>query len=337
MNAKVAAYVLRANQPRDRFYQGGSRISAFRGDAPAPERTPEDWVGSVTEVFGEARVGLTALADGTWLRDAIASEPAAWLGESHVARYGDDAGILVKLLDAGERLPVHAHPDVPFARAHLSLAHGKTEAWVFLNDATVFLGFSRDVAESELATWVREQDTSAMLGAMHELHVRAGDAVWVPAGTPHAIGEGAFLVEVQEPTDLSILLEWDGFAIDGASHGHLGLGFPVALAAISRGGLGADEVRALRTADARTRGALLPDAARFFRAERWGSGDLLEAGYSVIVCTSGEGRLASATGEGVDVRRGATVVTPYASGSWTVSGDERLELIRCRPPAPDRA
>lgn len=333
MIAPAAPYVLRANQPRDRFYLGGSRIAAFRGQAPGPARTPEDWVGSVTEVFGQSRVGLTALEDGTWLRDAIAADPVAWLGERHVERCGDDAGVLVKLLDAGQRLPVHAHPDVPFARAHLALAHGKTEAWIFLNDATVFLGFTRDIAESELAAWVRDQDTAAMLGAMHELHVRAGDAVWVPAGTPHAIGEGAFLVEVQEPTDLSILLEWEGFAIDGAAHGHLGLGFPVALAAISRAGLSAHDVGALRTADANTRGALLPDAAGFFRAERWGSGDLLEAGYSVVVCTNGEGELASAAGESVAVRRGTTVLTPHASGAWSVTGDGHLEVIRCRPPA----
>jgi hypothetical protein len=38
----------------------------------------------------------------------------------------------------------------------------------------------------------------------------------VPAGLPHAIDPGLFLVELQEPTDFSVLLEWEGFAADGA-------------------------------------------------------------------------------------------------------------------------
>ncbi|WP_231560250.1 hypothetical protein [Microbacterium hominis] len=40
---------------------------------------------------------------------------------------------LVKLLDAGQRLPVHAHPDDAFAAAHLGRAHGKAEAWYILS------------------------------------------------------------------------------------------------------------------------------------------------------------------------------------------------------------
>ena len=45
-------------------------------------------------------------------------------------------------------------------------------------------------------------------------------------------GQGVLVVEVQEPTDLSILLEWDGFAVDGDAEGHLGVGFPTAVTAV---------------------------------------------------------------------------------------------------------
>ena len=95
---------------------------------------------------------------------------------------------------------------------------------------------------------------------MHALDLAAGDAVLVPAGLPHAIGEGAFVVELQEPTDLSILLEWSGFEIDGATDGHLGLGFDVALAAVDRRGWSADDISGLRGATAESTGELLPDA-----------------------------------------------------------------------------
>ena len=49
-----------------------------------------------------------------------------------------------------------------------------------------------------------------------------GDRVFVPAGLPHAIGDGILLVELQEPSDLSVLLEWTGFASTGGSEGTSG-------------------------------------------------------------------------------------------------------------------
>ncbi|WP_019137684.1 class I mannose-6-phosphate isomerase [Cellulomonas massiliensis] len=328
--------VLPANQPADRFYAGGRRIASFRDGPEAAERAaghePEDWVASSTPVFGHDPVGLTTLPDGRLLRDAIEADPRAWLGDAHVARYGADPALLVKLLDAGQRLPVHAHPDVPFAAAHLGLAHGKTEAWVVLEPARVHLGFTRDVGAEELAAWVRDQDTDAMLGAMHALDLCAGDAVLVPAGLPHAIGEGALVVELQEPTDLSILLEWRGFAIDGVVDGHLGLGFGTALGAVDRRGWSAAEVEALRGATSSDEGELLPAGAAFFRVERWTGSRALDAGFAVVVVVDGSGALV-AGGTRLDVARGATVLVPAAAGDLRLEGSG-VQVLVCRPPAP---
>src|SRR4051794_10795678 len=118
--------------PVRRFYEGGAGIAALRGEPFSGDRVPEDWVGSTTEAFGEPGVGPSNFADGTSLRDAIAADPEAWLGGAHVARWGADPILLVKLLDAGARLPVHAHPDGPFARRHLGTRFGKTEAWIVI-------------------------------------------------------------------------------------------------------------------------------------------------------------------------------------------------------------
>jgi mannose-6-phosphate isomerase len=126
---------------------------------------------------------------------------------------------------------VHIHPDATFAADHLHRTHGKTEAWVVLGGGTVHLGFKDRLSPDLLGELVQEQDVRTLLGAMHQLEVSTGDAVLVPAGMPHAIGAGVFLVEVQEPEDLSILLEWRDFAIDGPRDGHLGLGFDRALRA----------------------------------------------------------------------------------------------------------
>ena len=128
----------------DHFYRGGNRIGALRHGPGGPMR-PEEWIGSITTRFGEAEQGLSHLADGTLLRDAIKADPDGWLGPDHVKNFGLSTEILVKLLDPDQRLPVHYHPNKAFAKTHLGLDHGKTEAWIILEapaGSGVGLGFA---------------------------------------------------------------------------------------------------------------------------------------------------------------------------------------------------
>lgn len=142
--------ILPANQPSGRFYRGGARIAEFRQAGPAPADAPEDWVASTTTLFGEDSLGLSRLPGGELLADAIHRNPTAWLGPDHLQTFGEDTALLVKLLDAGQRLPVHAHPDVRFAKERLALGHGKTEAWVFLQPALCTWVSSRISAPTSL-------------------------------------------------------------------------------------------------------------------------------------------------------------------------------------------
>lgn len=308
----MTVLALPANQP-ETFYRGGGRIAAFRAEPGLPDR-PEDWVASTVSRFGRAPAGMTVLPDGRLLADAIAADPAWWLGPDR----GTKPRILVKLLDTGQRLPMHVHPDRRFATAHLGSPYGKAEAWVILSagpDAYVHLGFRRDVAAEELAGWVREQRVDEMLAATNRIPIHAGDAVFCPAGVPHAIGPDVLLVEVQEPTDLSVLLEYAGFGVDGPVDGHLGLGYDVALGCVDRSSWTHGRLAELRGAD-----RLLPVAADpFFAVERLGPQDRLGRAFSVVVVTEGAGTL-SGEHEQATVRRGDTLLIPYAAGVLTLAG-----------------
>ena len=132
-----APLVLPPNQLA-RFYRGGARIDQLRGAAShdaggASPRVdgrasthvdggPEDWVGSTTTALGADSEGLSRLPDGRYLRDAIKERLIGFLGPDHVRRWGSNPALLVKLLDAGERLPVHFHPGRAFARRELGFA-----------------------------------------------------------------------------------------------------------------------------------------------------------------------------------------------------------------------
>lgn len=320
----------------DHFYRGGYRIGKLRNGPGGPMR-PEEWIGSTTTRFGENATGLSKLADGTLLKDAIDANPVPWLGQKHLDKFGASTEILVKLLDPEQRLPVHYHPDQKFAAEKLHVNHGKTEAWIILEappKARVGLGFNRQMEKSEVAALVAAHDSEGLLESLVFTEVTAGDAVFVPAGVPHAIESGIFVLELQEPTDLSILLEWDGFAVDGDKDGHLNLGFDSALDALRLSPLNEDEsaqVVSKFDAEADSPHSIFQSVADpFFRADYLtGNGEKKSAGFGIFLCLSGAGELNFENTDQLSVSIGDAVVIPHSAGSFQTNG---CAGILCRPP-----
>ncbi len=318
-----------------RFYRGGARIDALRGVPAGADGRPEDWIGSTATSFGHPTEGLSRLEDGRVLRDLVHADPEAYLGAEHAGRWGAEPALLVKLLDAGQRLPVHAHPGRAFAREHLGLGFGKTEAWIILEaepGGAVHLGLREPADAATLRGWVDRQDPDEMLAALNPMPVRAGDAVLVPAGTLHAIGAGILLLELQEPTDLSVLVEWQPFGVHDGSE-HLGLGWETALSALELGATDPSALVRREAGDGASVAPLLPDAAApYFRAERLrpALGPVeRDPSFAVLVVQAGEGALRTAAGDLLPLRRGSTVLVPHAAGRTTFEGS--VDAIRCLP------
>jgi mannose-6-phosphate isomerase len=321
----------------DHFYRGGNRIGKLRNGPGGPMR-PEEWIGSTTTRFGESVNGLSKLANGKLLRDEINSDPVSWLGEKHISKFGNSVEILVKLLDPDQRLPVHYHPNRKFAADKLHLNHGKTEAWIILDapaGAKVGVGFKELISKEKVATLVKAHDSQGLLDSLNFLEVRAGDAVFVPAGVPHAIEAGIFVLELQEPTDLSILLEWDGFAVDGDKDGHLNLGYDTALDALKFDPLTDLENKEILTrfeADAASSHKIFNSVADdFFRADYLvGDNAKIDAGFGVLLILGGSGELNFENYGKFEVESGDAIVIPHCAGSFTLNG---CKGIISRPPA----
>jgi len=107
--------------------------------------------------------------------------------------------LLVKILDAREKLSLQVHPPEKVA-AKLG-GEPKTEFWYVAAadpDAELFVGLreamTRDQFEEALHAGTVAQ-------SVHKIRVKAGDALFLPAGRLHAVGEGNFLVEIQQNSD----------------------------------------------------------------------------------------------------------------------------------------
>ncbi|MFT4220952.1 MAG: hypothetical protein QM611_10585 [Microbacterium sp.] len=320
--------VLLPPNPVQHFYRGGDRIAALRGIVPETDRQPEEWLGATVTRFGDPVTGLAVTADGDVLRDLVAAAPRAWVGEG-AGSSASDVGVLVKLLDARQRLPVHVHPERGFAAAHLDCPYGKTEAWYVLEtepDCAFYVGWRERVDRDELDRRRDAQDSEWMLDHLNRVVAHEGMGVLVPAGTAHAIDGGIFVMEVQEPTDFSILLEWS-VTTSTRDQSHLDLGFDTVMPAVSTAALGPEELAALvrpagEGAPRGTTRSVLPAAADpYFRLRTAAAGAAFEAGFAVVLVTEGEGALTADDGTAVAVRGGEAYAVPHAFGAWRASGD----------------
>lgn len=324
--------------PVQHFYRGGDRIAVLRGIVPETDRQPEEWLGATVSRFGDPTTGLAVTAEGALLRDLVAADPRAWVGAGE-GRNPSDVGILVKLLDARQRLPVHVHPDRSFAAGHLDCPYGKTEAWYVLDTepgCAFYVGWKQEIDRDELDRRRDAQDSEWMLAHLNRIEAREGKGVLVPAGTAHAIDGGIFVAEVQEPTDFSILLEWS-VTTSTRDESHLDLGFDAVMPAVSTSALGgSDLARLVTTVGAapahRDLRSVLPAAAEpYFRldvaAARGTKTAAFEPGFAVVLVTEGAGAIV-AEGDAVEVHGGEVLVVPHAFGSWQVEGDAAALVAR---------
>ncbi len=113
--------------------------------------------------------------------------------------------LLLKLLFTNEPLSIQVHPDDAYAQS-IGLPNGKTEAWYVLSaapEAKVALGLKRHLTSQQLRHAVDDGSISDMVVWQA---VRAGDTVFVAAGTIHAIGAGLVIAEIQQRSDATFRL-----------------------------------------------------------------------------------------------------------------------------------
>jgi mannose-6-phosphate isomerase len=206
-----------------RSYQGGRILDQIVGKSvPEDGHYPEDWIGSTTAARNpdshDEHEGISKVSiDGEEILfpELISLDANYFLGAEHVARFGQEPMLLVKLLDAAVRLQFQAHTTAEFASAHLDSNSGKAEAYYILDvrddveEGFVYLGFQRPPSRDEFRRCIEEQDLVTMESCFDKILVKPGNVLFIPGGVPHAIGEGVFMVEIMEPSDLVVRFEFE--------------------------------------------------------------------------------------------------------------------------------
>jgi mannose-6-phosphate isomerase len=202
---------------------GGREIDKLRGiDPPVDDAGgSEAWIGSVTragmDVPGQdlnTGCAEVLLPDGRrmFLYQAISLKPEAVLGKAHMDLHGENLGMLIKYLDAKEPYLLQAHPTRAYAKKMWDSAFGKEESWYVIGlredvpePPYILLGFKEGVTRADMECGYHRDDLTALEGLCHKIPVRVGDTYFVGGGVPHALGAGCFVIEVQEPSDITVV------------------------------------------------------------------------------------------------------------------------------------
>jgi len=342
-----------------RTYQGGAILEQWSGvDQPADSHFPEDWVGSATRAVNPGREHLTEEGIGRAqtmsgeaysMHDLYTTDPLAALGAAHVAAYGAEPYLLVKLLDSAMRLHIQAHPSVEWARQHLNANSGKTEAWWILEtrstDGYVYMGFQRPPTPQEWKAMIEAQDVAAIEACFERIPVQSGDILLVEGGVPHAIGPGIAMIEIQEPTDYVVRCEYahGGLQLPESAR-TMGLGLDRVLdlfdyhaysAAVVKERFG-PRPRLIAETDGGSEMALLAapqtDRIELRQLNSKGVHNLdLDGRFSILIVTAGSGTL---TGDGIAVplQRWTRLFLPAALQHVQLNGE--VTIARCLPPLP---
>jgi mannose-6-phosphate isomerase len=305
---------------------GGETLGAWLGLADPPAQLAESW-----QVYEHNRIAGGPF-DGRTLADLTTEHGAALVGTRSFERYGADFPLLAKFIDAADDLSVQVHPDDTYAHSVEAASgfHGKTEAWYILRAAPGADLIHGLAAPSDRERFAAAVGDGTLMQLLRRVAVAPGDAVFVPAGTVHAISGGIMLFEIQQKSDLTYrVYDYDRRDAQGNLRE---LHLERALDVIDYGAPPPAKVAPQALGDGRTLLVTCP----YFAMERWEisrSSAWETQPTSFVILTAIEGAAELDWGDGVlELRRGESVVLPASLGDYQLHPQPEATLLACYVP-----
>jgi len=180
---------------KERIWGGRTLERVFNRRLPAGVKIGESW--DLADLPNDKSVITNGDLAGRTLAAAIRSYPGEIVGDACIS---GPFPLLIKLLDAQDVLSVQVHPDTATCR-RTGRGEPKTECWYIISaepGAFIYKGLKKGVTKDGFVEAVRRGTVADMLA---KVPVEAGQCHFLPAGTPHSIGAGLLIAEIQTPSD----------------------------------------------------------------------------------------------------------------------------------------
>jgi len=196
---------------------GGDTLARFGKMVSPGQRIGESW--EISDRNDAQSIVINGPLKGNTLRQLLerfGSKTLVGTLAPHTAPFP----LLIKFLDARQRLSLQVHP--PAAVAERLQGEPKTEMWYVLDaddGARLMVGLRRGVRAEDMIREL-ERDHPSLESYLHTFPVFRGDAVFVPSGRLHALDAGSVLIEVQQNSDTTYrVFDWNRAGLDGKPRG----------------------------------------------------------------------------------------------------------------------
>ncbi|MBO4934564.1 MAG: class I mannose-6-phosphate isomerase [Clostridia bacterium] len=304
---------------------GGGKLGTIYGKPIPSDRTGESWEAA------EHKNGCSLVDGGKYDGMKITEALSDMDGMGSLNAGAEKFPLLIKFIDANDKLSVQVHPDDAYAAELEQGELGKTEMWYILDaapGAKLIYGFDRDVTREEYAEAIKEGRLNELLNFVD---ARKGDVFFIPAGRVHAICDGLLIAEIQQNSDTTYrLFDWNRVDKNGNPRQlHIEKGVKVSDVASSKG---KEYTTPLEYAAGDAEISVLA-MCRYFAAERVSvSGKAkFECGggsFNIFTVLEGEGGIA-----GSAAKAGDSFIMPAGFGGYAVTG----EITYIRSYVPDLA
>lgn len=187
---------------------GGDTLRQRYGKKSRPgSKIGESW--EICGMPGASSVVANGFLKGNSLEEIAEIYMDELLGEAVYSKFGTEFPLLIKFIDAADRLSIQVHPDDRMAseRHH---AWGKTEMWYVIDaipGSVIYTGFRKKITKEEYLGYLSR---GKMADIINSTVVNPGDVFFIPAGLVHAIGGGVLLAEIQQTSDITYrIYDWD--------------------------------------------------------------------------------------------------------------------------------
>jgi mannose-6-phosphate isomerase len=196
---------------KERIWGGRELEKLYGKKLPAGKRIGESW--EISDRPDDESIVTNGKFAGKSLRWLMENHARELLGDAKPAN-GNRFPLLVKILDAQEKLSLQVHP--PANKAVELGGEPKTEMW-FIADAApgaeLFVGLKRGVTRAEFEKKISD---GSVAECFHRVPVRAGDTMFLPSGRVHAIDAGLVIFEIQQNSDTTYrVFDWNRVGFDG--------------------------------------------------------------------------------------------------------------------------
>lgn len=231
--------------------------------------------------------------------------------------------LMLKLIDAKDKLSVQVHPDDAYAAINENGEFGKTEMWHIIDceeDAKLVFGFCRDITKDEFAEAIKENKLEDILNCVN---VKKGDTFFIKAGTVHAIGSGILIAEIQQNSNTTYrVYDWGRVGKDGKPRElHVEKAIDVSNLKSQKG---TEKSTPIEVDECGTIRKYLC-SCEYFGAERvevkTNSNENADGkSFQILLAIEGSGKIVYADGE-IDFKAGESILIPAALGKYSVMGN----------------